>query len=118
MKRRKTIAPYLRALRRKSTLSQADVAFLLGTSTGTRVSRHETGQCIPPLEVVLAYAVMFDAAIDEIYHEEAARIVKHIRTRARIRHESLAHGANSPLSRERRAALAEIIRRCSPKNAA
>jgi DNA-binding XRE family transcriptional regulator len=117
MKRRRTIAPYLRALRRKSTLSQADVAFLLGTSTGTRVSRHETGQCIPPLEVVLAYAVMFDAAIDDIYHEEAARIIERIRTRARMRYDSLAHGTANAWSNERRAALAEIIRRCSAKNA-
>jgi DNA-binding XRE family transcriptional regulator len=116
-KRRRTIAPYLRALRRKSMLSQADVAFLLGTSTGTRVSRHETGQCIPPLEVVLAYAVIFDAAIDDIYHEEAARIIKRICTRARTLHEGLADSASTPLSKERRVALAEIIRRCSLMNA-
>jgi DNA-binding XRE family transcriptional regulator len=112
---RKFIAPYLKALRRRSALSQEDVAFLLGAFTGTRVSRHETGACVPPLEVVLAYEVIFDVAIADIYEDEVLRIMARVRKRARNLHESLAHRLNDPLRKQKRAALARIINRCSPK---
>ena len=111
--KRRTIAPYLRALRRRSALSQEDVAFLLGAFTGTRVSRHETGASAPPLEVALAYEVIFGAGIAEIYEDELLRIAEHVRKRARTLHESLAHRLKDPRRKEKRAALEQIIRRCS-----
>lgn len=111
--KRKTIPPYLRALRRRSALSQEDVAFLLGAFTGTRVSRHETGVCAPPLEVALAYEVIFGAGIAEIYEDELLRIAEHVRKRARTLNESLAHRLSDPRREEKRAVLEQIIRRCS-----
>ena len=107
------IAPYLRALRRRSALSQEDVAFLLGAFTGTRVSRHETGASTPPLEVVLAYEVIFGTAVADIYEDELGRIAKCIRKRAQTLHESLAHRRKDPLRNEKRAVLEKIIQRCS-----
>jgi|ERR1035437_3352370 DNA-binding XRE family transcriptional regulator len=111
--KRRTITPYLRALRRRSALSQEDVAFLLGAFTGSRVSRHETGACGPPIEVVLAYEVIFGAGMAEIYEDELREIAKHVRKRARTLHESMAHRLNDPLRKEKCAALEQIIRRCS-----
>ena len=111
--KRRTIAPYLRALRRKSALSQEDVAFLLGTYTGTRVSRHETGACAPPLEIALAYEVIFGAGTADIYEDLQLRIAQDVRKRAHTLHESLAHRQSDRLRNEKRAALTEIIRRCS-----
>ena len=108
------IAPYLRALRRRSGFSQEDVAFLLGAFTGTRVSRHETGACTPPLEAALAYEVIFEVAIADIYEDEVLRTMAKVRKRARTLHESLGHRLNDPLREEKRAALARIIKRCSP----
>lgn len=106
-------APYLRALRRRSAFSQEDVAFLLGAFTGTRVSRHETGVCAPPLDVALAYEVIFDVAIAEVYDDERARIAAEIGKRAKKLRESLAHRIHDPLREEKRAALKRIISRCS-----
>lgn len=106
-------APYLRSLRRRSAFSQEDVAFLLGAFTGTRVSRHETGACAPPLEVALAYEVIFDVAIAEVYDDERARIAAQIGKRAKTLHESLAHRLHDQLREEKRAAQNQIISRCS-----
>lgn len=106
-------APYLRALRRRSAFSQEDVAFLLGAFTGTRVSRHETGACAPPLDVALAYEVIFDVGIAEVYDDERVRIAAEIGKRAKKLRESLAHRVRVPLREEKRAALKRIISRCS-----
>lgn len=106
-------APYLRALRRRSAFSQEDVAFLLGAFTGTRVSRHETGACVPPLGVALAYEVIFDVAIADVYEDDRARIAILIRKRAQTLHESMAHRLHDPLRSDKRAALKKIISRCS-----
>ena len=106
-------APYLRALRRRSAFSQEDVAFLLGAFTGTRVSRHETGACAPPLEVALAYEVIFDVAIAEVFEDDLVRIAARTRKRAHTLHQSLAHRLHDPLRNEKRAALKRIISRCS-----
>ena len=111
--KRRTITPYLRALRRRSALSQEDVAFLLGTFTGTRVSRHETGACVPPLEVALAYEVIFGIGTAEIYEDLRLRVAQDVRKRAQTLHESLAHRLNDALRNEKRAALALIIKRCT-----
>lgn len=112
--KRKPIAPYLRTLRRRSALSQEDIAFLLGAFTGTRVSRHETGACTPPLEVALAYEVIFGTNIAEIYEDEQVQIAERVRKRARTLYESLAHRLKDPRRREKRTALEKIIRRCTP----
>ena len=112
--KKRTSTPYLRALRRRSALSQEDVAFLLGAFTGSRVSRHETGACDPPIEVALAYEVIFGAGMADIYEDELVEITKHVVKRARTLHESLAHRLKDPLRNEKRAALKRIINRCSP----
>lgn len=105
--------PYLRALRRRSAFSQEDVAFLLGAFTGTRVSRHETGACAPPLDVALAYEIIFEVAIADIYEDDLRRVSAEIRKQARMLHESLAHRVRDPLRHEKRTALKRIIKRCS-----
>jgi DNA-binding XRE family transcriptional regulator len=110
---KKIIAPYLKALRRRSAFSQEDVAFLLGAFTGTRVSRHETGACTPPLEVALAYEVIFAVAIAEVYEDDVLRIAASVRRRARTLNESLAHRVKDARREEKRKSLARIIRRCS-----
>lgn len=110
---RQLIAPYLRALRRRSAFTQEDIAFLLGAFTGTRVSRHETGACAPPLVIALAYEIIFDVSIGVIYEDDRLRIERVVLKRARTLHESLAHRAKDPLRHDKRAALQKIIRRCS-----
>ena len=110
---KRTNASYLRSLRRKSTLSQEDVAFLLGTFAGTRVTRHETGECIPPLKVAIAYEVIFGAGVTDIYEDDLRVIAKDVCKRARKLHESLGHRVSDPLRKEKRATLRRVIRRWS-----
>lgn len=74
---------YLRTFRRRTGLSQDEVAFLLGSMCGTSVSRHERGTRIPLLQTVLGYAFILGADVPALY-EGAFRDVQFVvRKRAR-----------------------------------
>ena len=50
---------YLRTYRKRAYLTQDELAFLLGTESGTRVSRYERFSREPAFQTVLAYGVIF-----------------------------------------------------------
>ena len=72
---------YLRTYRRRSFLSQDEVAFLLGAKTGTRVTRHEGSSRIPKMETALGYEVLFDVSLRELFASEAQKVETIIRQR-------------------------------------
>ena len=72
---------YLRTHRKRSALSQGEVAFLLGTkgaNKGNKVSRDENYARTPTLESALAYEVIYGKPIRELFaglYEEVEREV-------------------------------------------
>lgn len=58
---------YIRSYRRKARLSQEDVAFLLGGTSGTSVSRHERGRRVPTVQTALAYEIILGQPVGELY---------------------------------------------------
>jgi len=72
---------YLRTYRRRSFLSQDEVAFLLGAKTGTRVTRHEGSGRIPKMETALGYEVLFGVPLRELFASEAHKVETIIRQR-------------------------------------
>ena len=58
---------YLKTHRKRSRLSQDQVAFLLGYRSGTRVSRYERFARLPTLRTALAYEVIFRTPIRELF---------------------------------------------------
>ncbi len=63
----RSLPNYLKMFRRRSHLSQRDVAALLGGMSGSKIARHETGRRLPTLETALAYAVIFNADVRELF---------------------------------------------------
>jgi len=61
------LANYLRTYRRRAGLTQDEVAFLLGTASGTRVSRYERFGRQPGLPTALAYEVVFAAPQRQLF---------------------------------------------------
>ena len=57
----------LRTARKRSGLSQAEVANLLGFSEEITVSRHERSVTIPSLLTALGYQVIFRTSISELF---------------------------------------------------
>src|SRR4051812_16700978 len=75
---------YLRANRKRLALSQDEVAFLLGTRSGAKVSRYEHFVRVPSLETALAYEVIFKRSISELFGGLYQKAEKEIGQRAKI----------------------------------
>ncbi len=58
---------YLKTYRRKSGLTQREVAFLLGWKNGAQLSRYEKHHTLPPLRTALAYEAIFKIPVTELF---------------------------------------------------
>ena len=58
---------YLRTHRRRTGLSQSEVAAVLGCKDGGQVSRHERLVRTPALERALAYEALYHASVRELF---------------------------------------------------
>ena len=58
---------YLRAYRKRSGLTQREVAFLLGCENGAQVSRYEKRRRVPPLRMALACEAVFGVPAAELF---------------------------------------------------
>jgi transcriptional regulator with XRE-family HTH domain len=58
---------YLRTYRRRTGLTQNEVAFLLGFENRTAVSRYEKRHRLPPLETALACEIILGAPVSELF---------------------------------------------------
>ncbi len=72
---------YLRAYRRKSGLTQQEVAFLLGFRNGEPISRYEKRRRLPPLETALACEAIFGVPVSELFAGVRETKEKEIRKR-------------------------------------
>jgi len=73
---------YLRTHRRRTGLSQSDVAALLGARSGALVSRHETGERRPVLRTAIAYEIVLGISIRRIYAGIHSKLATNVRVRA------------------------------------
>lgn len=58
---------HLKAHRKKSGLSQKEIAKLLGYHDAGQISRHERSASIPPLGVALAYEAIFKTPVSGLF---------------------------------------------------
>lgn len=100
---------YLLARRKGLALSQDEVAFLLGTIDGARVSRYECSARVPELETILALELILEAPARDLF------VAQYLKARAGVvarAQELLDQLATSPPTRQvsrKRQLLARII---------
>ena len=58
---------YLRTYRKRAGFSQDEVAFLLGSASGAKVSRYERLARRPSLRAIIAYEIIFQAPVRELF---------------------------------------------------
>lgn len=61
------LARSLRVYRKRSGLSQREASFLLGVKHGGKVSRYEQRRRIPPLRTALAYSIILNVPLPQLF---------------------------------------------------
>lgn len=112
---------YLRTFRRRTGLTQEEIAFLLCggcdpetrksacQTTGTTVSRHERGEQRPSLEILIAYEIILDTQLNRIYPEWYAALHRRIRDRAAALLGELLEVPPSPRQKQKVATIRRIV---------
>jgi transcriptional regulator with XRE-family HTH domain len=73
---------YLKMLRKRSGLTQRELARLLGCRSGTKVSRYEMGRRKPTFETLLAYEIIFRVQLEQLFTGSHHRLRRRIHGRA------------------------------------
>jgi DNA-binding XRE family transcriptional regulator len=72
------LASYLRYHRKRSGLSQREMAQLLGYPDQEPVSRHERSRSMPPLTIALCYQAIFRVPVSDLFpghYEKTLRVI-------------------------------------------
>lgn len=79
---------YLRAYRKRLSLSQDEIAYLLGNESGAKVSRYECFLREPAFRAALAYELIFQKSGKELFAGICDRVGKEVAARAKklLRH--------------------------------
>jgi len=81
---------YLRTYRKRSGFTQTEVAFLLGSDDGMKVSRYERRVQRPALETALAYEAIFRVPPKELFAGLYRKVEKITQSRAQLLAQKLA----------------------------
>jgi transcriptional regulator with XRE-family HTH domain len=63
----KSVGTYLRFLRKKSGLSQRELAEIIGTISASEVSRHERSRALPSILTAFGYQAVFGRPVSAIF---------------------------------------------------
>lgn len=99
---------YLRANRKRLALSQQDVAFLLGTQSGAKVSRYENFERVPSLETALACEAIFQKPARELFSGLYQTVEAQVAARAKALSYKKKLGKSNQQTLHKRQTLAEI----------
>ena len=83
---------YLVSNRKRLSLSQDEVAFLLGTQSGAKVSRYERFDRVPGLETALAFEMIFQRSPSELFSGLYQKVEREVMERAKALSEGMDQG--------------------------
>ncbi len=104
---------YLRPLRRRWGLTQAEFAFLIGTKTHVAVSRIETRKAYPSLAQAIACSIIFDTPPLELFPELYGKVFEFVLSQADELYQKL-QGNPSRVTRAKLDFLEEVLARAHP----
>src|SRR5215471_14281398 len=106
-----TISSYLRAYRRRSGLTQAEVCFLLGAGSDAQMSRYERLTRRPGLHTTFGLQVIFGLATRDILPREFLAVEQKVIARAHLLSRRLERETNTALTRRKLQFLSTLISR-------
>lgn len=99
---------YLKTYRKRSGLFQREVAYLLGLSSDSKVSKYESHARQVNLETALAYAALFGVPVEQLFAGLYAKVEKDTKRRARRLAKKLAEEKPNPTTTHKLEALQEL----------
>ena len=102
------ISHYLKQERRRSGLTQADVAALLGLMSHSNVKGYERGRHLPSLRTALSYQAIFGKPVAELFGGVFAGIMEAVAVRAKTRQAHVSTLAESARTLRRKRSLRQI----------
>ncbi len=88
---------YMRMYRKRTGLSQPELAYLLGVKSAAAVSRYERFKRVPTLESAFASQMIYDVPIRDLFAGVAAKAERAVQHRARVLEKRLStEGRYSP----------------------
>jgi len=101
---------YLKMFRKRSGLTQREVAYLLGCDNGSKISRYERQTRVPNLKTLLGFQTIFAADVKQLYSGTHQDIAEETRKRARTLLQEL---AGQPLTPQNLGKI-EFLKRVAP----
>jgi transcriptional regulator with XRE-family HTH domain len=83
LKKSSSLPNYLRMHRRRAGLTQADMAYLLGTQSSGRVSRYERFARRPALETAMAFEIILGVPVGDLFAGVREDVEYEVKKRAR-----------------------------------
>ena len=103
------LSNYLLSHRKRTALSQTEVAFLLGLQNGTKVCRHERFALDPDLQTALAYEAIYQRPISELFPGLVEKTQDDVRSRAKMLAGKALHSNTRSLTIRKRQSLSAIL---------
>jgi transcriptional regulator with XRE-family HTH domain len=75
---------YIRTYRKRACLTQEEVAFILGSKSSARISRHERFKQTPDLQTLLAYEMLFQTPVSKLFSSTHQDVAQKLRRRIRL----------------------------------
>jgi transcriptional regulator with XRE-family HTH domain len=109
MSKAKQLTTYLRTHRRRSGLSQKEVALLIDLIAAGNVSRHETGDREPSIEQAFAYEAVFGVPASALFPGEYEKARRRVEKNAQALFEKLSQGPSTKAHKRRKESLRALL---------
>lgn len=110
--KRRSIPHYLVTERKRWALKQQQVAFLLGSKTGDKISRYECHDRVPHLKTALACEAIFGVPVRDLFRGMYEKVEEQVIERAYVLHQDLEHRTD-PDGIKNRKLLKEMLGRAT-----
>lgn len=101
----------LRIHRKRTHLTQSDVAFLLNLKDNSLISRYEKGERPPTIDIILTYHLLFDSQLGSFFADHRHHIKSRIASRIKPLIVSLERELPSDKNKGRIQYLREVLNR-------
>lgn len=103
------LSNYLKMYRKRSGLSQDELALLLGCTSGSKISRYERSCRVPSLDTVIALEVVFGEPARELFGGRYERVRRDVRRRAQRLSRRVDARDVTPVNKRKLDFLTEVI---------